>query len=77
MPTPLANRFTHAEVGIDPDAWCFWAQEAGLPAVGVAFIQFRKALLSTFDIDERAIAHGVRVLVLTALTALATLADPA
>ncbi len=32
---------------------------------------------STFDIDERAIAHGVRVLVLTALTALATLADPA
>ena len=49
MPTPLANRFTHAEVGLDPDAWCFWAQEAGLPAVGVAFIQFRKALLSTFD----------------------------
>jgi hypothetical protein len=49
MPTPLANRFTHAEIGVDVDAWCEYAQDAGLPAVGIAFMQFRKPLLSTFD----------------------------
>lgn len=49
MATPLANRFTHAEVMVDPDAWCFWAQQAGISPVGIAFIQFRKQLLSTFD----------------------------
>jgi hypothetical protein len=50
MPTPLANRFTHVEVGVDTDQWCFeYAQGAGLPAVGIAFLQFRKNLLSTFD----------------------------
>ena len=49
MPTPLANRFTHAEIGVDVDAWCEYAQNAGLPPVGIAFMQFRKPLLSTFD----------------------------
>lgn len=49
IPTTINNRFTHAEIMLDPDAWCFWAQDAGLPPIGIAFIQFRKALLSTFD----------------------------
>ena len=49
MPTTVANRFTHAEVVTDVDAWCHWATKKGLPAVGVAFMQFRKNLLSTFD----------------------------
>lgn len=49
MPTPLANRFTHVEVGVSVDAWCEWATAKGLPAIGVAFLQFRKPLLSTFD----------------------------
>lgn len=49
MPTPLANRFTHVEVGVDVDAWCMWAQSVGIDPVGVAFLQFRKPLLSTFD----------------------------
>ena len=49
MPLPLANRFTHAEVVTDVDVWCQWAQSAGLPAVGIAFYQFRKPLLNTFD----------------------------
>lgn len=49
MPTTINNRFTHAEIGLDTDAWCYWAQQAGLPGIGVAFIQFRKPLLSTFD----------------------------
>jgi hypothetical protein len=49
MPTPLANRFTHVEIDVDVNAWCFWAQDEGLPAEGIAFMQFRKPLLSTFD----------------------------
>lgn len=49
MPTTVANRLTHYEIGIEVDAWCHWAQEAGLPPVGIAFMQFRKPLLSTFD----------------------------
>lgn len=49
MPTPLANRFTHVEAIVDPDAWCFWAQDAGLDPVGIAYIQFQKSDLSTFD----------------------------
>ena len=49
MPTPLANRFTHFEIDVDVDAWCYWAQGAGLPAEGIAFMQFRKPLLCTFD----------------------------
>lgn len=49
MPTPLANRFTHVEIDVDVDAWCYWAQGAGLAPEGVAFMQFRKPLLSTFD----------------------------
>lgn len=49
MPTPLANRFTHVEVGVDVNSFCEYAQSVGLPAIGVAFLQFRKPLLSTFD----------------------------
>lgn len=49
MPTPLANRFTHAEIGVNVDVFCEYAQASGLPAIGVAFLQFRKPLLSTFD----------------------------
>ena len=49
MPMPLANRFTHVEVAADVDAWCAWAQDAGHPAIGIAFMQFRKELLYTFD----------------------------
>lgn len=49
MPTPVANRLKHFELIEDPDAVCFHFQELGLPAVGIAFIQFRKNLLSTFN----------------------------
>lgn len=49
MPTPLANRFTHAEVTVDVDAWCEWAIKKGLPQEGVAFMQFRRTHLSQFD----------------------------
>lgn len=53
MPTPLANRLVHAEIEIDVDAWCYWAQEKGLPAVGIAFMQFRRPLISTFDPEKK------------------------
>jgi hypothetical protein len=49
MPTPVANRLKHFELIEDPDAVCYHFQEIGLPAVGIAFLQFRKNLLSTFN----------------------------
>lgn len=58
MPLPLANRFTHVEVDVDVDAWCEWAQGAGLSPVLVAFMQFRKPLLNTFDPSKPDKAFG-------------------
>lgn len=53
MPTPLANRFRpHVEVGLDVDAVCVHFQNLGLPQIGVAFLQFRKELLSTFIVAK-------------------------
>lgn len=49
MPTPLANRFTHIEVGVDIEPFSEYAMRKGLSPVGVAFLNFRKNLLSTFD----------------------------
>jgi hypothetical protein len=50
MPTPLANRFTHIEVVPDAEVWCEdYAVPKGLPPVGIAFLMFRKSLISTFD----------------------------
>lgn len=49
MATPLANRFTHAELVEDVEASTLYAQAQGWPAVWSAFINFRKPLLSTFD----------------------------
>lgn len=50
MATTVANRLTHFEVLLDVDAWCYWAQSAGLPMEAVAFHQFAKGrkMLSTF-----------------------------
>jgi hypothetical protein len=49
MPMPLANRMTWAEVGIDVDAWCEYAQSKGWPPIFIALLQFRKPLLCTYD----------------------------
>lgn len=49
MPLPLANRFTHVEIGTDVAGWCFWAQAAGIDPMGIAFMHFRKDRLNTFD----------------------------
>lgn len=50
LPLPLSNRFTHFEVGPDADAWCQWAMGRDrIPGELIAFLQFRKSLISTFD----------------------------
>lgn len=49
-PPPLNNRATHYEVGPDADVWVSWAAtQPRIPGELLAFIQFRKALISTFD----------------------------
>jgi hypothetical protein len=49
MPTPLANRFTHAEVVVDAEPWIAWEQGKGVAPIFCAFLKFRPALISTFD----------------------------
>lgn len=49
MPLPLANRFTHVEVALDVQAWSTWAQLKGLPALGIAYFNWRKDKLMSFD----------------------------
>jgi hypothetical protein len=49
MPMPLANRMTWFEIGIDVDAWCEYAQSRQWNPLFIAFMQFRKPLLCTYD----------------------------
>lgn len=49
MPLPLANRFCHVELAVDPEVVTDHFMGLGLPAECVAFLTFRKPLVSTFD----------------------------
>lgn len=49
MPTPLANRFTHIELGVDVESFSEYAASKGMSPVGIAFLNFRKPLITTFD----------------------------
>lgn len=49
MPLPLANRFCHAELGVSAESTIDHMLETGAPAEGVAFLSWRKQLVSTFD----------------------------
>lgn len=51
QPMPLCNRETWYEFGIDVDQWCQWAQRkyGDKAAIFVAFLQFRKPLICTYD----------------------------
>ncbi len=49
QPLPLANRLIHYEVIPELMATCEHFQRIGVPAVFVAFLQYRQELLSTFD----------------------------
>jgi MoxR-like ATPase len=49
-PPPLNNRCTHYEVGPDADVWVAWAGgQPRIPSELMAFLMFRKPLISTFD----------------------------
>lgn len=52
MPTPLANRFIHVEMGISVTEVSQHFTKLGLPAVLVAFLNFRDPLVSTFDASK-------------------------
>lgn len=52
MPTPLANRFQHLEVIAEVEAVSKHFMEKGLAPVGIAFLNFRKPLLNTFDASK-------------------------
>lgn len=52
MPFPLCNRMTWYESIVDVDVWCAWAQRVGIHPIFIAFIQWKKDLLSTFKPKE-------------------------
>jgi len=49
MPTPLASRFVHLEIGVDVSSWTAWAGANGIASEVLFFIQFRPDLLQVFD----------------------------
>jgi hypothetical protein len=50
QPMPLSNRLTHVETVVSVDDFCLYHQAKGdLPPVALAFYQFRKELLNTYD----------------------------
>jgi hypothetical protein len=49
MPLPLANRFCHVELGVSAESTIDHMLTTGTPAEIVAFLSWRKALVSTFD----------------------------
>lgn len=50
LAAPLANRFTHFEVGPDAESWVQWAStQERIPAEMLAYIMFRKTMICNFD----------------------------
>jgi hypothetical protein len=49
MPLPLANRFAHVELGVSSDALVSHMLDKGMAPECVAFMSFRKNLVTTFD----------------------------
>lgn len=49
MPTPLASRFVHLEVGVDWKEWLRWASGHDIATEVLSFIMFRPDLLHQFD----------------------------
>jgi hypothetical protein len=52
VPSPLNNRFTHAELIHDVRPWSEWAAKKGYSPVIIGFLNFRSELLHTFDPDK-------------------------
>ena len=53
MPTPLASRFVHLEIRVDPNDWLAWAAGNGIAAEVMFFISMRPELLHQFDAQSR------------------------
>lgn len=51
QPAPLSNRLVHAEIVPDTQSWSYWAMKHPdkIPAVMVAFLNFQKDYLHTYD----------------------------
>lgn len=49
MPSPLANRFSHYEIGVDVEDWAAWAYTHGIDERVIGFVRFRPDRLFHFD----------------------------
>lgn len=49
MSTALQSRMMHLTLGVDKDEWVQWALNSGVDARVIAFIEFRKDLLHSFN----------------------------
>ena len=49
MPTPLASRFVHLEILVDPDDWLAWGAANGIAPEVLFFVSMRPELLHCFD----------------------------
>ena len=58
MPTPLASRFVHLEIKVDPSDWCEWGAANGIAPETLFFIQLRPELLHVFDPQSREAAFA-------------------
>jgi len=54
MPSPVRNRLAHYELEPILEDWVQWAHQHGVDTDVISFIQYRPALLSSFDADEYA-----------------------
>lgn len=52
MPTPLASRFTHIELVVDPAEWVQWALTNRIAPEVIYFIRARDELLHSFDANS-------------------------
>jgi hypothetical protein len=60
MPLPLANRFCHVELAVSAESTIDYFLDTGAPAEVIAFLSWRKSLVTTFDPTkpEKAFATG-------------------
>ena len=49
MPTPLASRFVHLEIRVDPEDWLAWGAANGIAPEVLFFVSMRPELLHVFD----------------------------
>ena len=53
MPTPLASRFVHLEILVDPDDWLAWGAANGIAPEVLFFVSMRPELLHDFDATSK------------------------